>query len=49
VLEQLGPSGLKAARRLAAPRIPVPFSPPLEAEVRLSPGKVMAGVRRLLA
>jgi pyruvate/2-oxoglutarate/acetoin dehydrogenase E1 component len=49
VLEQLGPSGLKAARRLAAPRIPVPFSPPLEAEVRLSPEKMAAAVRRLLA
>ena len=49
VLEQLGPSGLKAAKRLAAPRIPIPFSPPLEAEVRLSPEKVAAAVRRLLA
>ncbi len=39
VLERVGPSGPKAARRLAAPRIPIPFSPPLEAEVRLSPEK----------
>ena len=31
VVDQLGPSNLKAAKRLAAPRIPIPFAPPLEA------------------
>jgi acetoin:2,6-dichlorophenolindophenol oxidoreductase subunit beta len=48
VIERVGPAALKAVKRLAAPRIPVPFSPPLEAEVRLSPAKVVAAVQALL-
>ena len=31
VVDQLGPGAMKAAKRLAAPRIPIPFAPPLEA------------------
>jgi len=49
VVDRLGPANLKAAKRLAAPRIPVPFAPPLEAEVRLSPEKVVSAVKALLA
>jgi pyruvate/2-oxoglutarate/acetoin dehydrogenase E1 component len=49
VLDEVGTSVLKAAKRLAAPRIPIPFSPPLEAEVRLSPEKVMTAVNGLIA
>jgi len=49
VVDKLGPANLKAAKRLAAPRIPVPFAPPLEAEVRLSPEKVVSAVKALLA
>jgi pyruvate dehydrogenase E1 component beta subunit len=49
VVDQVGPANLKAAKRLAAPRIPVPFAPPLEAQVRLSPEKVAAAVRALIA
>jgi pyruvate/2-oxoglutarate/acetoin dehydrogenase E1 component len=48
VVERLGPAALKAAKRLGAPRIPVPFAPPLEAEVRVTPEKVIGAVRRLL-
>ncbi|MCZ7660653.1 MAG: alpha-ketoacid dehydrogenase subunit beta [Xanthobacteraceae bacterium] len=48
VTERLGPAGLKAVKRLAAPRIPIPFAPPLEAEVRVSPEKVVAAVKALL-
>ncbi len=48
VVDQVGPSNLKAAKRLAAPRIPIPFAPPLEAEVRLSPEKVVHAVKALL-
>src|SRR5262249_62131433 len=49
VVDRLGPSAIKAAKRLAAPRIPVPFAPPLEAEVRLTPAKVVNAVKALLA
>ena len=48
VVETLGPAAVKAVKRLAAPRIPVPFAPPLEAEVRLSPEKVAKAVKALL-
>ena len=49
VVDAVGPGALKAAKRLAAPRIPIPFSPPLEAEVRLTPDKVVQAVKGLLA
>ena len=49
VLDEVGTGVLKAAKRLAAPRIPIPFSPPLEAEVRLSPEKVVKAVKGLMA
>ena len=49
VLDEVGTGVLKAAKRLAAPRIPIPFSPPLEAEVRVSPEKVMEAVKGLIA
>ena len=49
VLDEVGTGVLKGAKRLAAPRIPIPFSPPLEAEVRLSPEKVMTAVKGLIA
>jgi pyruvate/2-oxoglutarate/acetoin dehydrogenase E1 component len=49
VLDDVGTGVLKAAKRLAAPRIPIPFSPPLEAEVRVSPEKVMKAVKGLMA
>ena len=37
MVERLGTSGLKGARRLGAPRIPVPFAPELEAAARVTP------------
>ena len=49
VLDEVGAGILKAAKRLAAPRIPIPFSPPLEAEVRLTPEKVIKAVKELIA
>jgi pyruvate/2-oxoglutarate/acetoin dehydrogenase E1 component len=49
VVDQVGPSNLKAAKRLAAPRIPIPFAPPLEAEVRVTPEKVVKAVKALIA
>src|SRR5204862_7407917 len=49
VLDRVGPAHLKAAKRLAAPRIPIPFAPPLEAEVRVTPEKVVKAVKALIA
>ena len=49
VVDKLGPGGFKAAKRLAAPRIPVPFAPPLEGEVRVTPEKVVNAVKALTA
>jgi pyruvate dehydrogenase E1 component beta subunit len=49
VVERLGPANVKAVKRLAAPRIPIPFAPPLEAEVRVTPEKVVAAVKKLIA
>ena len=49
VMEVLGPGGLRAAERLGAPRAPVPFSPPLEDAMRISPARIADAVRRVAA
>lgn len=48
VVERLGPSGVKAVKRLGAPRIPVPFAPPLETALRVTPDKIATAVRELV-
>ncbi len=45
VAEELG----VAVARIGAPRLPVPYSPPLEAELRVDAALIAAGARRLLA
>jgi pyruvate dehydrogenase E1 component beta subunit len=47
VVEAVGPAGLRAVERLGAPRAPVPFSPPLEAAMRVTPGRVAEAIRRV--
>jgi acetoin:2,6-dichlorophenolindophenol oxidoreductase subunit beta len=49
VVDRLGPRRIEAAKRLGAPRVPVPFAPPLEAEVRITPEKIVRAVRALVA
>lgn len=49
LVERLGPGGMKAVARLGAPRIPIPFAPPLEAEVKVTPAKIVAAAQALLA
>ncbi|MBP0462776.1 alpha-ketoacid dehydrogenase subunit beta [Roseomonas sp. PWR1] len=49
VVEALGPAGLAAVERLGAPRAPVPFSPPLEDSLRITPTRVADAIRRLAA
>ncbi|MBN8958352.1 MAG: alpha-ketoacid dehydrogenase subunit beta [Rhizobiales bacterium] len=48
IVDRAGPTNLKAAKRLGAPRIPIPFAPPLEAAVRVSAEKVVAAVKGML-
>ncbi len=49
VIDRLGPSNIKVAKRLGAPRIPIPFSPPLENAVRVTPEKIAAAARAAVA
>jgi pyruvate dehydrogenase E1 component beta subunit len=44
MVERLGPGAIRGLRRLGAPRIPVPFAPELEAEVRVSPAQVSRAI-----
>ncbi len=49
IIDQLGPANVRAAKRLGAPRIPIPFSPPLEDEVRVTTAKIVAAARAAIA
>lgn len=48
VVDRLGTSGIKAAKRLGAPRIPIPFAPPLENEVRVTADKIVAMATQMM-
>ena len=48
VVDRVGPAGLIAAKRLGAPRIPIPFSPPLESEIRVTPEKIVRAVKAMI-
>jgi len=39
---------LRAVERLGAARAPVPFSPPLEDAMRITPARVADAIRRLV-
>lgn len=49
VTEALGPGALRAVERLGAPRAPVPFAPPLEDAIRVTPARVVEAIRRMAA
>jgi len=49
VVDRLGTGAVKSAKRLGAPRIPIPFSPPLENEVRITSDKIVATASSMLA
>jgi pyruvate dehydrogenase E1 component beta subunit len=49
VVDRLGPTGLKSAKRIGAPRIPIPFAPPLENEVRVTADKIVAIARSMVS
>ncbi len=48
VVDRLGPLGLKSAKRIGAPRIPIPFAPPLENEVRVTADKIVAMAKSMM-
>ncbi|MGI9525369.1 MAG: alpha-ketoacid dehydrogenase subunit beta [Hyphomicrobiaceae bacterium] len=45
VIDKLGPSHIRTARRLGAPRVPTPFSPPLEESIRITPDKIVEAAK----
>jgi pyruvate/2-oxoglutarate/acetoin dehydrogenase E1 component len=49
VVSRLGPGALRCVRRLGAPRIPIPFSPPLETALRVTEAKIAAAIREVSA
>jgi acetoin:2,6-dichlorophenolindophenol oxidoreductase subunit beta len=48
MIDRLGPAAINSAKRLGAPRIPVPFAPPLEDLVRITPAKIVAAAKAAL-
>jgi pyruvate/2-oxoglutarate/acetoin dehydrogenase E1 component len=48
MVERLGPAAVRAARRLGAPRVPVPFSPPLEEVVKVTAPKIVVAAKAVL-
>ena len=48
IVDRLGPSNIKSAKRLGAPRLPIPFSPPLETQVRVTTAKIVAMVKSMV-
>ncbi len=48
IVDRLGPQNIKSAKRLGAPRLPIPFSPPLETQVRVTTNKIVAKVKRMM-
>ncbi len=48
IVDRLGPSNIKSAKRLGAPRLPIPFSPPLETQVRVTTGKIVTMVKGMV-
>ena len=48
IVDRLGPSNIKSAKRLGAPRLPIPFSPPLETQVRVTTVKIAAMVKSMV-
>jgi len=48
VVDRLGTANIKGARRLGAPRVPIPFAPRLETEVRVTADKIVAAVTQML-
>jgi acetoin:2,6-dichlorophenolindophenol oxidoreductase subunit beta len=48
MVERVGVANLKAAKRIGAPRIPVPFAPSLESHVLLSTSRIESAIRMIM-
>ncbi|MBU2534387.1 MAG: alpha-ketoacid dehydrogenase subunit beta, partial [Alphaproteobacteria bacterium] len=48
MIERLGPANIKSVKRIGAPRIPIPFSPPLEDELRVTSQKIVAAAKGIM-
>ncbi|NKC30599.1 alpha-ketoacid dehydrogenase subunit beta [Falsiroseomonas selenitidurans] len=48
VVERLGPAGLRRVARLGQPRVPVPFAPPLEDQLKVDTAKIVAAAEALM-
>ena len=48
VAEELSDLQLAPVTRVGAPRIPVPYAPPLESEYKINPDKILAALRRAM-
>ena len=48
VLERVGPKAIHSVKRLGAPRVPIPFSPPLENAIRVTDQKIAATARLMI-
>ncbi|MEM7776567.1 MAG: transketolase C-terminal domain-containing protein [Pseudomonadota bacterium] len=49
VVDRVGPGRLRTAKRIGAPRVPIPFSPPLETAVRVTPDSIVETVQGIMA
>jgi pyruvate dehydrogenase E1 component beta subunit len=48
VVDRLGPAGVEVAKRLGAPRVPIPFAPKLETEIKVTAEKIVAAARAMV-
>ncbi len=48
-LERLGPARVRAVRRLGFPRVPIPFAPPLEDALKVTPERIAAAAAEMAA
>ena len=48
VVQRLGTANVKKVARLGAPRLPIPFAPPLETQVRVTTDKIVKAVKALM-
>jgi acetoin:2,6-dichlorophenolindophenol oxidoreductase subunit beta len=48
VIDRLGPARVELAKRLGAPRVPIPFAPKLETEIKVTAEKIVAAARAMV-
>ena len=48
MVDRLGPGAIKSARRLGAPRVPIPFAAPVETATRVTTDKIVATIKAMV-